>query len=177
MRERTDVIPYQKHIDCFIFGGSMRDKIEIKQNDAPSGGWGSVKEVSAILLRENVVAQGTSLLLHQNKPDGFACVSCAWAKPANPHPAEFCESGAKATAWEITSHTLKADFFASHTLTALESWSDHELEAKGRLTELLLLWEEVRFTLLFVTHSIEEALVVGNRILLPSLPVALSLSS
>ena len=30
--------------------------------------------------------------------------------------------------------------------------------------ELLALWEEVRFTLLFVTHSIEEALVVGNRI-------------
>ncbi|MBV6286702.1 ABC transporter ATP-binding protein [Pseudomonas aegrilactucae] len=34
--------------------------------------------------------------------------------------------------------------------------------------ELLLLWQEVRFTLLFVTHSIEEALVVGNRILLLS---------
>jgi NitT/TauT family transport system ATP-binding protein len=34
--------------------------------------------------------------------------------------------------------------------------------------ELLMLWEEVRFTLLFVTHSIEEALVVGNRILLLS---------
>ena len=34
--------------------------------------------------------------------------------------------------------------------------------------ELLLLWDEVRFTLLFVTHSIEEALVVGNRILLLS---------
>jgi NitT/TauT family transport system ATP-binding protein len=30
--------------------------------------------------------------------------------------------------------------------------------------ELLALWQEVRFTLLFVTHSIEEALVVGNRI-------------
>jgi NitT/TauT family transport system ATP-binding protein len=30
--------------------------------------------------------------------------------------------------------------------------------------ELLTLWDEVRFTLLFVTHSIEEALVVGNRI-------------
>src|SRR6218665_2236825 len=30
--------------------------------------------------------------------------------------------------------------------------------------ELLALWDEVRFTLLFVTHSIEEALVVGNRI-------------
>ncbi|EEA02688.1 ABC transporter related [Burkholderia sp. H160] len=34
--------------------------------------------------------------------------------------------------------------------------------------ELLRLWEEVNFTLLFVTHSIEEALVVGNRILLLS---------
>jgi len=34
--------------------------------------------------------------------------------------------------------------------------------------ELLALWEQVRFTLLFVTHSIEEALVVGNRILVLS---------
>ncbi|WCM87644.1 ABC transporter ATP-binding protein [Acidovorax sp. NCPPB 3576] len=30
--------------------------------------------------------------------------------------------------------------------------------------ELLGLWDEFRFTLIFVTHSIEEALVVGNRI-------------
>ncbi len=34
--------------------------------------------------------------------------------------------------------------------------------------ELLQLWEDVGFTLLFVTHSIEEALVVGNRIALLS---------
>jgi len=34
--------------------------------------------------------------------------------------------------------------------------------------ELLELWEAERFTLLFVTHSIEEALVVGNRILVLS---------
>jgi NitT/TauT family transport system ATP-binding protein len=34
--------------------------------------------------------------------------------------------------------------------------------------ELQALWEEERFTLLFVTHSIEEALVIGNRILLLS---------
>ncbi len=34
--------------------------------------------------------------------------------------------------------------------------------------ELLHLWDEARFTLLFVTHSIEEALIVGNRILLLS---------
>lgn len=34
--------------------------------------------------------------------------------------------------------------------------------------ELLQLWDEVRFTLLFVTHSIEEALIVGNRVALLS---------
>jgi len=34
--------------------------------------------------------------------------------------------------------------------------------------ELLDLWDEIRFTLLFVTHSIEEALVVGNRVALLS---------
>ena len=36
---------------------------------------------------------------------------------------------------------------------------------RRRMQELLLqLWDDVRFTVLFVTHSIEEALVVGNRI-------------
>lgn len=31
--------------------------------------------------------------------------------------------------------------------------------------ELLQLWDDTRFTLLFVTHSIEEAIIVGSRIL------------
>ena len=34
--------------------------------------------------------------------------------------------------------------------------------------ELVALWEDVRFTVLFVTHSIEEALLVGSRILVMS---------
>jgi NitT/TauT family transport system ATP-binding protein len=34
--------------------------------------------------------------------------------------------------------------------------------------ELLRLWEDTRFTVLFVTHSIEEAIRIGNRILLLS---------
>jgi NitT/TauT family transport system ATP-binding protein len=34
--------------------------------------------------------------------------------------------------------------------------------------ELLALWEQLRFTVLFVTHSIEEAIVVGSRILILS---------
>ncbi len=34
--------------------------------------------------------------------------------------------------------------------------------------ELLSLWEQFRFTVLFVTHSIEEAIIVGSRILVLS---------
>ncbi len=100
----------------------------------PAGGWGSIKEVGTVLLQQHVPFEGGALLLKQNKPDGFMCVSCAWAKPAHPHPAEFCESGAKATAWEITSKRVDPGFFARHTLRELETWHDHELEDAGRLT-------------------------------------------
>jgi NitT/TauT family transport system ATP-binding protein len=31
--------------------------------------------------------------------------------------------------------------------------------------ELLALWDQLRFTVLFVTHSIEEAMLIGSRIL------------
>ena len=34
---------------------------------------------------------------------------CAWTKPAEYHPFEFCENGAKATAWELTSLRAGAD--------------------------------------------------------------------
>jgi NitT/TauT family transport system ATP-binding protein len=34
--------------------------------------------------------------------------------------------------------------------------------------ELLRLWEELRFTVLFVTHSIEEALLLGSRVVVMS---------
>jgi NitT/TauT family transport system ATP-binding protein len=34
--------------------------------------------------------------------------------------------------------------------------------------ELIGLWDQLRFTVLFVTHSIEEAIIVGSRILVLS---------
>ena len=72
-------------------------------------------------------------LARQNKPEGFACVSCAWPKPADHHPAEFCEEGAKATAWELTSLRTTPAFFDEHTLSELRSWRDYDLEQHGRL--------------------------------------------
>ncbi len=101
-----------------------------------SGGWGSMRAVAQSFTAEHLVSfTAGRVLLKQNKPDGFACVSCSWPKPAKPHIAEFCENGARATAWEITPKRADAAFFAKHTLTELERWSDHQLEGTGRLTE------------------------------------------
>ncbi len=112
----------------------MTDDLRFDPDDSPAGGWGSVKSVGSILRREHVVVEGTSVLIHQNKPEGFACVSCAWGKPAKPHPFEFCENGAKATAWELTTRRAPPEFFLQRTLRELETWSDHDLEEQGRLT-------------------------------------------
>ncbi|MBW6425404.1 FdhF/YdeP family oxidoreductase [Rhizobium sp. XQZ8] len=109
-------------------------KPRIGFDSGPAGGWGSAKSVSEVLIREHVPLSGAALLAQQNKPEGYMCVSCAWAKPAKTHPLEFCENGAKATAWEVTSRRADRDFFAAHTLTELESWRDHDLEEQGRLT-------------------------------------------
>ncbi|HTH96310.1 MAG TPA: FdhF/YdeP family oxidoreductase [Stellaceae bacterium] len=109
-------------------------KINFKPYDGPAGGWGSVRSLFNNLMRERVPASAGLLLTKQNKPDGFACVSCAWAKPENPHPFEYCENGAKATAWEVTNRRAMPEFFAEHTLSELESWPDYDLEELGRLT-------------------------------------------
>jgi molybdopterin-dependent oxidoreductase alpha subunit len=115
----------------------MARNIEIKRYAGPVGGWGSARSVAEILLREQIPLKGPSVLLHQNKPHGFACVSCSYAKLPKPKIFEFCENGAKATAWEITDRRCSLDFFAEHTVSELESWPDYDLEEAGRLTHPL----------------------------------------
>ena len=115
----------------------MTQKIPFVPYKGPAGGWGSVKSLRTILSQEGVLASGPVILSRQNKVDGFQCVSCAWVKPGKPLPFEFCENGAKATAWEITAHRCTPDFFAAHTVTELLGWDDFHLEATGRLTHPL----------------------------------------
>ena len=107
---------------------------EIEPYTGPAGGYGSLRSVGEVLLREGHSASTAAVMMHQNKPGGFMCVSCAWGKPAEPSPFEYCENGAKATAWELTSRRADREFFAKHTLTELESWLDYDLEEAGRLT-------------------------------------------
>ncbi|MGF7153695.1 FdhF/YdeP family oxidoreductase [Novosphingobium gossypii] len=102
--------------------------------DGTEGGWGSLRGIAEIGLQERPTPAALNTLRRQNKVKGFMCVSCAWTKPAKPHTVEFCENGAKATFWELTTKRCTPEFFARHTVTELRSWKDHDLEKQGRLT-------------------------------------------
>ncbi|MBB4615667.1 FdhF/YdeP family oxidoreductase [Novosphingobium taihuense] len=103
----------------------------------PAGGWGSLKGIASIELSQAAGPGVLETLAHLNKPDGTACTSCAWIKPPTPAALEFCENGAKATLWDLTSARATPEFFEDHTVSDLWSWSAHDLEKQGRLTEPL----------------------------------------
>ncbi len=113
----------------------ITDTPTIEPYDSPTGGWGSMKSLIDKAADEGMVASSVwALLGKQNKPDGYACVSCSWAKPKEHRAVEFCENGAKATIWEVTPNRCDREFFARHTVTELLNWTDHQLEKQGRLT-------------------------------------------
>ncbi|MGZ3217020.1 FdhF/YdeP family oxidoreductase [Paracoccus sp. T5] len=110
---------------------------EIEGYDGPVGGWGSAKGIAAVGRTARSTPGALETLRRQNKPGGMMCVSCAWAKPPNPHPAEFCENGAKATLWDLTVSRCGPEFFRDHTVSELATWTEFELEREGRLTHPL----------------------------------------
>src|SRR6202048_4228500 len=103
--------------------------------EAPAGGWGALKATAAALREQSIVLKGSKTLLSMNQPDGFDCPGCAWPDPKHTSSFEFCENGAKAVAFELTSRRVTRDFFAAHTVRELEQHSDYWLEEQGRLTE------------------------------------------
>jgi molybdopterin-dependent oxidoreductase alpha subunit len=102
--------------------------------EGTEGGWGSLRGIAEVGLRERPSPGALDTLRRQNKVKGFMCVSCAWTKPADTHAVEFCENGAKATFWELTTKRCTPEFFARHTVTELRTWKDYDLEQQGRLT-------------------------------------------
>jgi molybdopterin-dependent oxidoreductase alpha subunit len=115
----------------------MADTIPNPDAEGPSGGWGSLKGIASVYGESWPTPAALDTLAHQNKPGGFMCVSCAWPKPVNYHPFEFCENGAKATLWELTSHRCTPEFWTEHTVSELRNWKDHDLEMSGRLIQPL----------------------------------------
>lgn len=138
------------------------EEIVIKPYTAPAGGWGSMRGMAEVVPHEGPGLATLDTLRRQNKPEGFMCVSCAWGKPAKPHLAEFCENGAKATAWELSSHRVTPDFFQRHTVSELDGWMDHDLEQAGRLTHPM---RYDRATDKYVAASWDEAFqTIGSKL-------------
>ena len=109
----------------------------LPHSPGPAGGWGSMEGIAKIFGESWPEVPGAlDSLRRLNKPKGVMCMSCAWPKPANYSAFEFCENGAKATMWELTSDRCPPAFFGAegHTVSELRAWSDHELEKAGRLT-------------------------------------------
>ena len=117
----------------------MTDQSDLPHDKGPAGGWGSMEGMARTLERSRPAPSTAVSIARMNKPKGVMCVSCAWPKPANYSAFEFCENGAKATMWELTSARCTPDFWTSeaHTVTALREWKDHDLERTGRLTHPL----------------------------------------
>jgi molybdopterin-dependent oxidoreductase alpha subunit len=103
----------------------------------PAGGWGSVRGILKAEMNGRSRPSALATLAVQNKPEGYMCSSCAWAKPPVPHVFEFCENGAKATLWDLTSERCTPEFVARRTVTELRALGDYQLELAGRITEPL----------------------------------------
>ena len=88
----------------------MTETLHNPESEGPSGGWGSVKSIARIIGDERPSPMVLEELARQNKPGGVMCVSCAWPKPVNYHPFEFCENGAKATISDLTSARCTPEF-------------------------------------------------------------------
>ncbi len=112
----------------------MGKTVFIGKRSNAAGGWGALKSCGKRLLESGSPISGARALLKANQPDGFDCPGCAWGDPAHGSSFEFCENGVKAVAWEATDKRTPPDFFAAHTVSELQSWSDYELEQQGRLT-------------------------------------------
>ena len=110
----------------------------VRPFEGPAGGWPALAAVARAVRAEMGVSPRTRALLEMNQPDGFDCPGCAWPDPKHTSSFEFCENGAKAVTWEATPKRADRAFFAGHTVTELWTWSDHDLENVGRLTEPLV---------------------------------------
>jgi molybdopterin-dependent oxidoreductase alpha subunit len=107
----------------------------VKPYKSAAGGWGALR-ATALAVREQMELSEAPLLLYRtNKPAGFDCPGCAWPDKAHTSTFQFCENGAKAVTWEATKKRVTAEFFASHTVSELLTWNDHNLEDEGRLTQ------------------------------------------
>src|SRR4051812_21961213 len=112
----------------------------IVERDVVAAGFQAIKETFVHAMRESPTRNAVALAVVNHK-GGFDCPSCAWPDPDGVrHPAEFCENGAKAIAWEATAKKVEPAFFAAHSIDELASHTEQWLGEQGRITYPMVLW-------------------------------------
>ncbi|MBX3452889.1 ABC transporter ATP-binding protein [Ferrovibrio sp.] len=148
--------------EILLDGASVRqpgpDRVMVFQEFDQLMPWKTVRENIAFPL----VANGTDRKLAREKAESYlARVGLSGFSEAYPHTLSggMKQRVAIARAMALEPKILLMD----EPFAALDALTRRKMQE-----ELLRLWDDVGFTLLFVTHSIEEAIVVGSRILLLS---------
>ena len=102
----------------------------------PAAGWGAARSVAAVLERAGEPVDGFRALFRMNhQHGGFDCPGCAWPDDPTGLRLDICENGVKHVTWELTGDLAGREFFAAHTVSELEGWSDYDLETAGRRAE------------------------------------------
>ena len=111
-----------------------------KPEDIAAGAEAVISSFKHVLSEANIFRANLALL-KLNQKGGFDCPSCAWPDPDDDRSviAEYCESGAKAVAEEITTKSLKPDFFAANAVYDLSLLDDFHIGKKGRIAQPMFL--------------------------------------
>ena len=104
----------------------------------PAAGWSALIASTRMLMDYQTFLRGSLSVFSSNQPkNGFDCPGCAWPDHKSHKTFDVCESGIKVLASETMSTRADSEFFARHTVAALQKWSGYELEHSGRLSEPL----------------------------------------
>lgn len=88
------------------------------------------------------VKNSMNVLNKLNQKEGVDCPGCAWPDPKHRSKlGEYCENGVKAIAEEAMEARVTPEFFAKHSVAALQKQSDYWLGQQGRLTHPMVIRE------------------------------------
>src|SRR4051812_20315954 len=111
----------------------------IGQRHRTAAGYHAIAETFAYAVKHAPIRTTVGLTV-VNKKGGFDCPSCAWPDPDGTRaPAEFCENGAKAVAWEADSKLVGPEFFKAHSIADLASHKEQWLGDQGRIEQPMVL--------------------------------------
>ena len=115
--------------------------LKLTKPETIAAGMEAVFQSGKQLVVEESFLRGMKALLNMNQKGGFDCPSCAWPDPDDDRSsiAEYCESGAKALAEEVTTKSLHADFFAENSVYDLSLLDDYHIGQKGRIAQPMYL--------------------------------------